>query len=58
MKLVPFILRSSFILKIMRERARKTRIHRRDNADQKIISKKVQTPKIRTLEEESDKARS
>lgn len=39
------MLRSSFILKIARERARKRRMHERDNPDQEIISRKIQTPK-------------
>jgi len=52
----PFMLRSSFILKIARERAR--RMHKRDNPDQEMISRKAQIPKTRALEEKRDKARS
>jgi len=49
------MLRSSFILKIARERASKRRMHKRDNPDQEMISGKAQIPKTRALEEKRDK---
>lgn len=54
------MLRSSFILKIARERARKRRMHERDNPDQEIISRKIQTPKdssVRRRERRSEALR-
>lgn len=52
----PFMLRSSFILKIARERARGRGGCAREII-QEIISRKAQTPKTRALEGDRDKAR-